>query len=1086
MFSRESLTKAETVLHMKSHEIEFLGEKIPMILSQTGHYLLPITSKRALTLNPSSKNLKIHLVSEVKPKQDIALKLHRQFAHCTADRLIRLLKSAGSPWNSDTELFDHIQNLNKSCQTCLQYRQPKPRPVVGLPTATRFGEKIAMDLKFYDSKIILHMIDHATRFSMAASVPNKKPDTIVKAMFNKWIGIFGAPEKFLTDNGGEFVNKELVELAESFGMIIQTTAAEAPWSNGLVERHNKVIAQMLNKILADTKCNFEIALQWAISAKNSLSNVHGFSPYQLVLGNSPKLPSVLSDKPPAFISDQKISQILENNLKALHTAREAFIQAESSAKIRRALNSNTRTYSDEVYTSGDLVYYKRQQEDKWRGPAKVLGQDGQFVLLKHGGYYVRVHPCRMMHYNPLLTTSNSKTKIVNETKSPKNSEEILPSKNADRPRQNPVFDTDTDDEENLINFEEEAIHPDESHNLKLNETELLPQASGEEEDVHQLEADPHTTFNSTTSRTDDEQQNEVNDDQSQNLKANDIIMVNWHDNTSSVLKLKSRAGKVGKTKLNKYKESWNVLTPDGRSRSIDLAKQIKSWTYVCNDSYQETADEFVSNIYFQAELNQEIEAAKSKELNNWKDQNVYSEVDDQGQKCVSVRWVIEPKEDTGKAYTKARLVARGFEEDQHFRTDAPTCGRESLRLTLLIIAGKKWDLKSIDIKSAFLQGHQLERDVYLRPPVDAQTVKIWKLNKCVYGLADAPREFYLRLTSELDKLGSTSSSLDKALFTWQSEGELYGIMLIHVDDLLFGGTSKFRKDVIDPLCAIFKIRSEQTQCFTYIGLQLTQHEDKSISVTQNSFAQSIKKIPVDSSSEVRDLVNEDERTHLRSAIGQLNWLAGISRPDLSFDVCQLSTQVTQATIRDLVQANKVIKRAKEDHGKILYPSLNLNKVRIIAFADASFDNLPHGGSQGGSVIFLSDSKLAAPLQWSSNKIKRVVRSTIAAEALALSNACDSSTYLTSLVAEQLLSKSNLPVECVTDNRSLFDNIHSCKPVTEQGLRLDIAAIREKKDKNEISVTWTHSKANLANVLTKRGAPVNLLIDSLNKGRLSKY
>ena len=75
---------------------------------------------------------------------------------------------------------------------------------------------------------------------------------------------------------------------------------------------------------------------------------------------------------------------------------------------------------------------------------------------------------------------------------------------------------------------------------------------------------------------------------------------------------------------------------------------------------------------------------------------------------------------------------------------------------------------------------------------------------------------------------------------------------------------------------------------------------------------------------------------------------------------------------------------------------------------------------------------------------------------------------------------------MTDNRSLFDNIHSCKPVTEQGLRLDIAAIREKKDKNEISVTWTYSKANLANVMTKRGAPVNLLIDSLNKGRLSKY
>ena len=86
-------------------------------------------------------------------------------------------------------------------------------------------------------------------------------------------------------------------------------------------------------------------------------------------------------------------------------------------------------------------------------------------------------------------------------------------------------------------------------------------------------------------------------------------------------------------------------------------------------SYGDTSDEFVSDVYFQAELNQEIELAKQNELDNWKDQNVYEEVPDQGQKCITVRWVIEPKEESGKAYTKARLVARGFEEDQNFRTD---------------------------------------------------------------------------------------------------------------------------------------------------------------------------------------------------------------------------------------------------------------------------------------------------------------------------------------------------------------------------------------------------------------------------------
>ena len=79
--------------------------------------------------------------------------------------------------------------------------------------------------------------------------------------------------------------------------------------------------------------------------------------------------------------------------------------------------------------------------------------------------------------------------------------------------------------------------------------------------------------------------------------------------------------------------------------------------------------------------------------------------------------------------TKARLCARGFEEEQDFRTDAPTCARESVRLSLATIASNKWDLKSIDIKRAFLQGHQLTREVYLRPPPEAQTNKLWKLNK---------------------------------------------------------------------------------------------------------------------------------------------------------------------------------------------------------------------------------------------------------------------------------------------------------------------------------------------------------------------
>ena len=83
-----------------------------------------------------------------------------------------------------------------------------------------------------------------------------------------------------------FVN-DLISLAKSFGMTIKTTGAESPWSNGLVERHNRVLGKMLDKIIEDSHCSLEVALAWAINAKNSLANVHGFSPYQLVLACCP-------------------------------------------------------------------------------------------------------------------------------------------------------------------------------------------------------------------------------------------------------------------------------------------------------------------------------------------------------------------------------------------------------------------------------------------------------------------------------------------------------------------------------------------------------------------------------------------------------------------------------------------------------------------------------------------------------------------------------------------------------------------------------------------------------------------------------
>ena len=104
-----------------------------------------------------------------------------------------------------------------------------------------------------------------------------------------WVRIFGRPGYFLADNGGEFVNDLLIEYAEEFNIVLKTTAAESAWSNGLCEKHNDILANMVIKTKEDVGCSMELADHWAVAAKNSLMNVYGFSPNQLVLVKKPKL-----------------------------------------------------------------------------------------------------------------------------------------------------------------------------------------------------------------------------------------------------------------------------------------------------------------------------------------------------------------------------------------------------------------------------------------------------------------------------------------------------------------------------------------------------------------------------------------------------------------------------------------------------------------------------------------------------------------------------------------------------------------------------------------------------------------------------
>ena len=279
-------------INFQNYTIKAFGENIPLVTTSSSYYTIPLTSaKQAINNtdrgNDSAITPTINNINE-QSNQTITLKLHRQFAHPSPERLIHLLNNAGTPWCNNTDLKNEIKNVTENCSTCQVYCKAPPRPKVGLPMTSNFQETVAMDFKFCHGKILLHIIDHCTQLSASTIVSNKNLDTIIKAIFKIWISSYGSAEKFLMDNGGEFANNNFIHLCENFWNI--KTATKSPWCNGLVECHNLILSDMLDKILHETNCDFELALAWAINAKNSLSNNHRFSPYQLSPGTNPKLP----------------------------------------------------------------------------------------------------------------------------------------------------------------------------------------------------------------------------------------------------------------------------------------------------------------------------------------------------------------------------------------------------------------------------------------------------------------------------------------------------------------------------------------------------------------------------------------------------------------------------------------------------------------------------------------------------------------------------------------------------------------------------------------------------------------------------
>ena len=257
LMSKSAMKKARTVIEFNEsgeESVKMFGHTQKLVVTESGHLCIPLNN---FQLDHSFENHEnvvmfsgLYSIPDLteNQKKSVAVKLHKQFAHPASQRLVKLLRNGGV---KDKVLLDLVEKVTNECDVCLKYKRPHLTPIVCFPRATEFNENVGLDLKQIGNKYMLHFIDHFTRYSQAIVINNKEAQTIVNGTIRSWVAIFGPPKSVLSDNGKEFDNEKYKELCEKLNITVTYTAAESPWSNGVNERHNGLLAEMVYKLVAD-------------------------------------------------------------------------------------------------------------------------------------------------------------------------------------------------------------------------------------------------------------------------------------------------------------------------------------------------------------------------------------------------------------------------------------------------------------------------------------------------------------------------------------------------------------------------------------------------------------------------------------------------------------------------------------------------------------------------------------------------------------------------------------------------------------------------------------------------------------------
>ncbi|GJZ06941.1 putative ribonuclease H-like domain-containing protein [Tanacetum coccineum] len=372
-----------------------------------------------------------------------------------------------------------------------------------------------------------------------------------------------------------------------------------------------------------------------------------------------------------------------------------------------------------------------------------------------------------------------------------------------------------------------------------------------------------------------------------------------------------------------------------------------------------------------------------------------------GKRPIGTKWVFRNKKDERGIVikNKARLVAQGYTQEEGIDYDevfAPVARIEAIRLFLAYASFKDFVVYQMDVKSAFLYG-KIEEEVYVCQPPGFEDPdfpdRVYKVEKALYGLHQAPRAWYETLSTYLLDNGFQRGKIDKTLFIRRDKGDIL-LVQVYVDDIIFGSTKKSLCTEFEKMMHKKFQMSSMGELTFFLGLQVKQKED-GIFISQDKYVTEILKkfgftdvktasTPMETQKPLlKDEDGEEVDVHLyRSMIGSLMYLTS-SRPDIMFAVCACARYQVNPKVSHLHAVKRIFRYLKGQ------PKLGLwypkdSPFDLVAYTDSDYTraSLDRKSTTGGCQFFRR-----RLISWQCKKQIMVANSTTEAEYVAASSCC---------------------------------------------------------------------------------------------------